>query len=176
MRRGQGRQVVVTFFSNLHSAFPSSHDTRRKLGINYADSWRINPSAMDFTLWCQGKYRPSFGYLACWHKKIPPSFMPMDPGVLLPEILTCMLVAPGFTHGPCRSDPIVTLYVIGCSLGDLHLFVKCSKSSISKMINILRTKLSLMLHMHGILTLLLDDKWRGGRPSVFPLIYRVPAP
>ena len=136
VRRGQGRQVVVTCFSNLHSAFPSSHDTQRKIAINYADSWRINPSATDSTSRCPGKYLALISGLL--HRKIPPSFMPVDPGVLLPEILTCMLVAPGFTHGPCRSDPIITLYALGRSVGDLHLFVPCSKSSISKTINILQ--------------------------------------
>ena len=83
--------------------------------------------------------------------------MPVDPGVVLLGILTCMLVAPEFTHGPCRSDPIITLFAIGLSVGDLHLFVQCSKSSISKLINILRNLL-FIVHIHRILSLLLDDK------------------
>ena len=93
--------------------------------------------------------------------------MPVDPGVLLPEILTCMLVAPGFKDGPCRSDPIVTLYGIGGSVGDLHLFSQCSKSSISKTINILQNFLSCYTCMTNSVAVHL---------LVFPLIYRVPAP
>ena len=92
---------------------------------------------------------PSFEYLACWHRKIPPSFFPLDPGVLLLEMLTCMLVAPEFTHGPCRSDPIITLFAIGRSVGDLHLFVEGSKSSISKLINILQNFV-FVLRIHRI--------------------------